>query len=227
VDTDLVVKSKTLKRGVIDMYDVAKEHGTLNRLAIIVYTSILGSIEKIYLSATRNNDYGINTMYENKHKYRKSNLILISLCSVFFIGCTSESVGSGVESGDIAEIVGKYKGDEIPNALLTNDGMNKVKNNTYLTHLEHTRLANINKGLSQQSRVIPDDLFLGFNVVSSTRQSSQTGQVFHYYNILGVELDDTGSRIALINKIQPYGGWCYVNADDHLVCDIPMIMTEK
>jgi hypothetical protein len=46
VDTDLVVQSKTVKRGVIDMYDVAKEHGTLNRLAIIVHTSMLGSIEK-------------------------------------------------------------------------------------------------------------------------------------------------------------------------------------
>jgi hypothetical protein len=162
-------------------------------------------------------------MHENRHKYRNNNLILIVLCSFVFIGCTSESV----ESSDIAEIIGKYKGDEIPKALLTNDGMNKVKNNTYLTHLDYIRLANINKGISQQSRAIPDDLFLGFNVVSGARESSQTGQGFHYFNILGVELDDTKSRLALINKVQPYGGWCYVNADDYLVCDIPMIMTEE
>ncbi|MBL0710600.1 MAG: hypothetical protein JJV99_06255 [Colwellia sp.] len=162
-------------------------------------------------------------MNENRRKCSNKNLILMALCLFSFIGCTSENV----ESSNIAEVIGKYKGDEIPKVLLTNDGMNKVKNNTYLTHLDYIRLANINKGLSQQSRAIPDDLFLGFNVVSGARNSSQTGQAFHYFKILGVELDDTKSRLALINKVQPYGGWCYVNIDDNLVCDIPMIMTEE
>jgi hypothetical protein len=161
-------------------------------------------------------------MIKNGNKCRAKSLMFAVLCSIVFTGCTSESI----ESIGVAGVIEKYKGDEIPAVLLTNDGMNIVKDSSYINHLEFSRLASINKGLPQQSRVVPDDLFLGFNVTLGSRVSSRTGQVFSYYHVHGVDLDDTESRLTLISKVQPYGGWCYVSEDDALVCDIPMIVTK-
>lgn len=141
--------------------------------------------------------------------------------SFLLAGCNqSNGIVPNIDSNKVEAIVSSVGGDSIPHELLQANGRVKVMENAYYAWLDNIRLSSINNGVTQQTKSNIEEILNNLSEVqflSGVYTNSQTGQSFTRLFIHSKE-----ERLVLITKLQPYGGWCFTNQENQLVCDIPM-----